>query len=125
MSVQDKANELGLSGYVKNLFTNALEIVAEGKGMTWQFFQHGYMKGHQMQLLKRLVLNGKNFLRDSFLSLDSEMKIALCQVNTIVGNFEYNKEKILKYYNKCINNNASIIAFPELVYVDIHLKTFC
>ena len=30
VSSQDKANELGLSGYVKNLFTNALEIVAEG-----------------------------------------------------------------------------------------------
>ena len=42
------------------------------------------------------------------------MKIALCQVNTIVGNFEYNKEKILKYYNECIDSNANIAVFPEL-----------
>ena len=30
VSAQDKANELGLTGWVKNLFSNAVEIVAEG-----------------------------------------------------------------------------------------------
>ena len=30
ISAQDKANELGLTGWVKNLFSNAVEIVAEG-----------------------------------------------------------------------------------------------
>ena len=30
ISTQDKANELGLTGWVKNLFSNAVEIVAEG-----------------------------------------------------------------------------------------------
>ena len=43
------------------------------------------------------------------------MKIALCQINTIVGNFAYNQQKILKYYNNSIELNANIIAFPELV----------
>ena len=30
ISTQDKANKLGLTGWVKNLFSNAVEIVAEG-----------------------------------------------------------------------------------------------
>ena len=43
------------------------------------------------------------------------MKIALCQINTIVGDFNYNLELILKYYAKSIRLNADIIVFPELV----------
>ena len=31
VSAQDKANELKLTGWVKNLFSNAVEIEAEGK----------------------------------------------------------------------------------------------
>ena len=42
------------------------------------------------------------------------MKVALCQINTIVGNFKYNEEKILKFYRRSINQNADIIVFPEL-----------
>lgn len=42
------------------------------------------------------------------------MNIALCQINTIVGNFKNNQEKILKYYNRSIDKNADIIVFPEL-----------
>ena len=30
ISTQDKANELGLTGWVQNLFSNAVEIIAEG-----------------------------------------------------------------------------------------------
>ena len=42
------------------------------------------------------------------------MKIALCQINTIVGDFQYNRDKILKYYLKCIDKSADIVVFPEL-----------
>lgn len=31
ISAQDKANELGLTGWVKNIFTNAVEILCEGE----------------------------------------------------------------------------------------------
>ena len=30
ISAQDKANELNLTGWVKNIFNNAVEIIAEG-----------------------------------------------------------------------------------------------
>ena len=43
------------------------------------------------------------------------MKVALCQINTIVGNLNYNKEKILKYYKKSIEKGSNIAIFPELV----------
>ena len=43
------------------------------------------------------------------------MKVALCQINTILGNFEYNYDKIIKYYNKSIELNSDIVVFPELV----------
>jgi len=42
------------------------------------------------------------------------MKVALCQINTILGNFDYNYEKIIKYYNMSIDTGANIIVFPEL-----------
>ena len=31
ISAQDKANELNLTGWVKNIFNNAVEIIAEGQ----------------------------------------------------------------------------------------------
>ena len=40
------------------------------------------------------------------------MKIALCQINTTVGNFDYNKKTILNYYSNAINLNADIVVFP-------------
>ena len=43
------------------------------------------------------------------------MKVALCQINTILGNFDYNYDKILKYYNKSIELNSDMVVFPELV----------
>ncbi|NHZ86481.1 MAG: NAD+ synthase, partial [Planctomycetia bacterium] len=42
------------------------------------------------------------------------MKIALCQINTTVGNYDYNKRSILNYYSNAIKLNADIVVFPEL-----------
>jgi len=42
------------------------------------------------------------------------MKIVLCQINTTVGDLDFNKEKILSYYSNSINLNADIVVFPEL-----------
>ena len=42
------------------------------------------------------------------------MKIALCQVNTIVGNIEYNKSRIIDGYKKAVNDAADLVIFPEL-----------
>ncbi len=45
------------------------------------------------------------------------MKIALCQINPIIGNLEYNKEKIIDGYNKGVKAGADIVIFPELSLV--------
>jgi len=47
----------------------------------------------------------------------NEMKIALCQINPIIGNLDYNKEKIVKGYEKGVKANADLVIFPELALV--------
>lgn len=45
------------------------------------------------------------------------MKIALCQINTIVGDLEYNKKKILDCYKKGVKDGADLVICPELSLV--------
>lgn len=45
------------------------------------------------------------------------MKIALCQINPIIGNLDYNKDKIIKGYEEGINAKADLVIFPELALV--------
>jgi len=42
------------------------------------------------------------------------MKIALAQINVIIGDFEANTKKILDYIQRAENQDADIIVFPEL-----------
>ena len=43
------------------------------------------------------------------------MKIALCQVNPILGNFSFNINKIQSYYDRAIESGAELVIFPEMV----------
>lgn len=45
------------------------------------------------------------------------MKIAICQINTIVGNIENNKAKIIDGYKRGITDNVDLVIFPELSLV--------
>jgi NAD+ synthase (glutamine-hydrolysing) len=45
------------------------------------------------------------------------MKIALCQINPIIGNLDYNKDKIIKGYERGVKENADLVIFPELSLV--------
>ncbi len=45
------------------------------------------------------------------------MKIALCQIDPIIGHLEYNKQKILGGYKKAIEAKADLVIFPELSLV--------
>ncbi len=45
------------------------------------------------------------------------MKIALCQINTIIGDLEFNKKKILEGYHKGVNDGVDLVIFPELALV--------
>ena len=42
------------------------------------------------------------------------MKIALCQINPIIGDIEGNKKKILEGYQRGIDNGAELVILPEL-----------
>ena len=45
------------------------------------------------------------------------MKIALCQINTIIGDLDYNKNKISDGYKKATSANVDLVIFPELALV--------
>jgi NAD+ synthase (glutamine-hydrolysing) len=45
------------------------------------------------------------------------MKIALCQINTIIGDFPNNKQKIVAWYRKAEAEGADLVIFPELCLV--------
>ena len=42
------------------------------------------------------------------------MKIALCQIDTIIGDIENNKAKIIKGYERGVSDGADLVIFPEL-----------
>jgi NAD+ synthetase len=42
------------------------------------------------------------------------MKIAVCQINPIIGDIEGNKEKILNSYEKGVKDSADLVVLPEL-----------
>lgn len=43
------------------------------------------------------------------------MKIGLAQINTLVGDLEGNKARILESYEKLVQEGANLVVFPELV----------
>jgi NAD+ synthase (glutamine-hydrolysing) len=45
------------------------------------------------------------------------MKIALCQINTIIGDIEHNKSKIINGYLRGVKGGADLVLFPELSLV--------
>jgi NAD+ synthase (glutamine-hydrolysing) len=45
------------------------------------------------------------------------MKIAICQLNSIIGNLDYNKNKILEFYKKGKDAGADLVICPELSLV--------
>jgi len=46
-----------------------------------------------------------------------EMKIALCQINPIIGNLNYNQNKIVQGYERGVKEKADLVIFPELSLV--------
>jgi len=45
------------------------------------------------------------------------MKIALCQIDTTIGDIGNNKNKIINGYNRGVNDGADLVIFPELSLV--------
>ncbi len=45
------------------------------------------------------------------------MRIALCQINTTIGDLENNKNKIIGGYRKGVEDGADLVIFPELALV--------
>ncbi len=43
------------------------------------------------------------------------MKIAIAQINPIIGDFDYNLDKIIQYARKAIEGNCDLVVFTEMV----------
>ncbi len=53
-------------------------------------------------------------MESGFFLMSLYMKIAICQLNPQIGNFDYNFQKINSFVEKAKNNNADIAIFPEM-----------
>jgi len=47
--------------------------------------------------------------------LSKSIKVGICQINPILGNFDYNYQKLLDSYNQAIDKGANLVIFPEMV----------
>lgn len=47
------------------------------------------------------------------------MKIALCQINTTIGDLVNNKKKIIEGYKKGQADKADLVIFPNYAWLDI------
>ena len=47
--------------------------------------------------------------------MSQPIKVGLCQINPILGDFDYNYNKILDSYNEAIKHNCDLVVFPEMV----------
>ncbi len=45
------------------------------------------------------------------------MKIALCQINTVIGDIQNNKAKIIEGYRRGVKDGVELVIFPELALV--------
>nr|HPI37907.1 nitrilase-related carbon-nitrogen hydrolase [Ignavibacteriaceae bacterium] len=45
------------------------------------------------------------------------MKIAICQINPVIGDIKGNQEKILDGYKRGVEDGAELVVFPELSLV--------
>jgi len=42
------------------------------------------------------------------------MNVAICQINTTVGDFDSNRRNILDYYQKAVEKGSELVVFPEM-----------
>ena len=47
--------------------------------------------------------------------MSKSIKVGICQINPILGNFDYNYQKLLDNYNQAIDKGANLVIFPEMV----------
>lgn len=89
-------------------FVQSSEIFSLEKYLAWERVIILYCNIFQITYFSQNILINlnKNF-----------MKLALCQIDPIIGDLQYNKKKILEGYQKGIDEGADLVIFPELALV--------
>ncbi len=70
ISAQDKANELGLTGWVKNLFNNAVEILAEGERDDLSIFAGWLHEGPPNATIEKISIEWEEQSEKEFTSFE-------------------------------------------------------
>ena len=70
ISTQDKARELKLTGWVKNIFTNAVEILAEGDREKLSLFTGWLQLGPPNATIDKISIEWEESLDKEFLSFE-------------------------------------------------------
>jgi len=70
ISTQDKAKELQLTGWVKNIFTNAVEIVAEGDREKLSLFTGWLQLGPPNATVDKISIEWEESLNKEFSSFE-------------------------------------------------------
>ena len=70
ISTQDKAKELQLTGWVKNIFTNAVEIVAEGDREKLSLFTGWLQLGPPNATVEKISIEWEESLNKEFSSFE-------------------------------------------------------
>tara|TARA_X000000368_G_scaffold125950_1_gene98866 strand:- start:323 stop:598 length:276 start_codon:yes stop_codon:yes gene_type:complete len=70
ISTQDKAKELQLTGWVKNIFTNAVEILAEGDREKLSLFTGWLQLGPPNATIDKISIEWEESLDKEFLSFE-------------------------------------------------------
>ena len=47
--------------------------------------------------------------------MSKPINVGTCQINPILGDFEYNYQKLVDSYNTALKKGADLIVFPEMV----------
>ncbi len=50
------------------------------------------------------------------------MKVALCQIDTVLGDFKRNLKKVIHYIDKAIYEKCELVVFPELALAGYNLR---
>jgi len=70
VSAQDKANELDLTGWVKNLFSNAVEIIADGERDNLSTFAGWLQEGPPNATVNKISIEWEKIHEKEFSSFE-------------------------------------------------------
>jgi NAD+ synthase (glutamine-hydrolysing) len=85
--------------------------VVRDSSVKWEMVRNSQQRlNTHYYILNYIVILSHN----SYFCAKKRMIIALCQINPVIGDLDFNKNKILEGYKKGVDEGADLVIFPEL-----------